>query len=299
MIHVATDVTISSVAAKLALPASTVSSQPSAIRRGRKLRPGGLMRTTINVLGCSILLLALFAAASCQDINSTYADLSIPGKWQDARQFASGNFGSEVFYDSSAGSVLLVAQRSGLQKVGEIAKFFTPPAAPSKEAAALMSSAEFQLPVAYTDRASRDIAKGEKPPKLWDLKEGDGNPVWFYASQLFEEYRVHNVGGSSEITEQYFPVRVVKAEQRTVSTGDLLLFAVETDKPANDSALKRFKLPASLKDQRIRFCWVQFAPGGIASGSGVLSVGYATSAASGLDIDELAKQVSAAKIKPL
>ena len=58
-------------------------------------------------------------------------------------------------------------------------------------------------------------------------------------------------------------------------------------------------MPATLKDQRIRYGWVQFAPGGIASGQGVLSVGFAVPANSSLSIDEVVKQVSAAKIKTL
>ena len=58
-------------------------------------------------------------------------------------------------------------------------------------------------------------------------------------------------------------------------------------------------MPANFKDQRIRYGWVQFAPGGIASGQGVLSLGFAVPASSDLNIDEVAKQVSSAKIKTL
>jgi len=134
---------------------------------------------------------------------------------------------------------------------------------------------------------------------MWDLKDGDGNPVWFYAAQLFDEYRMRDVGGSSEISEQFMPVRVTKAEQRTMPGGDVLLFEVETDKPAGDAALKRFHLPANFKDQHIRYGWVQFAPGGIASGQGVLSVAFAEAANSSLTIDEVARQVSTAKMKQL
>jgi hypothetical protein len=79
----------------------------------------------------------------------------------------------------------------------------------------------------------------------------------------------------------------------------LLVFEVETEKPGSDQALKRFHMPTGLKDQKIRYGWVQFAPGGIASGQGVLSVAYAVPANSPLTIEEVAKQVAAAKIKPL
>jgi len=81
--------------------------------------------------------------------------------------------------------------------------------------------------------------------------------------------------------------------------GDVLVFEIETDKPANEPALKRFRMPPALKEQRIRYGWVQFAPGGIASGQGVLSVAFATPGNSKLNIDEVAKQVTAAKIKPM
>jgi len=49
----------------------------------------------------------------------------------------------------------------------------------------------------------------------------------------------------------------------------------------------------------LRYGWVQFAPGGIASGQGVLSTAFATPANSNLTIDDVAKQLAAAKIKPL
>ena len=90
-----------------------------------------------------------------------------------------------------------------------------------------------------------------------------------------------------------------KAEQRAVTGGDVLLFEVETDRPPGEAALKRFHMPPGLKDQKVRYGWVQFAPGGIASGQGVLSAAFATAANSSLTIDDVAKQVTEAKIKPL
>jgi|SRR3974390_60281 len=246
-----------------------------------------------------VLLGALVTAANSQQIQGTYADLDIPGNWQSAKQYATGNFGSDMYYDAGTGAMLLVSQQAGLQKVTEIARFFAGTTASSPDGAGVMASSQFPLPAAYVDRASKDLAKGTKPPKMSELKDGEGNPVWFYAGQLFDEYRMRNVGGSSEITEQFMPVRVTKAEQRTVQGGDVLLFEVETDKPASDAALKRSHLPANFKDQRIRYGWVQFAPGGIGSGQGVLSVAFAGAANSSLTIDEVVKQVSAAKMKQL
>ena len=66
---------------------------------------------------------------------------------------------------------------------------------------------------------------------MWDMKGGEGNPLWFYASQLFDTYQVHDSSGSSEVREEFLPVRVTKAEQRSVAGGDALLFEVESDKP--------------------------------------------------------------------
>jgi hypothetical protein len=132
-----------------------------------------------------------------------------------------------------------------------------------------------------------------------ELKDGDGNPLWFYASQLFDEYHVRDLGGSSEVSEQYLPVRVTLAEQRAVTGGDALLFEVESDKSATDAVLKRFHMPAAYKDQHVRYGWLQFAPGGIAAGQGVLSVAFAAPANSHLTVEEVLKLVTAAKIKTL
>jgi hypothetical protein len=246
-----------------------------------------------------LLTVALAGGLSAQQIQSAFADLTVPGHWQEGKQFAAAHFGTDVFYDSTTGAVLQISQQGGMERVGEIAKYFGGSQGATREAAGVMSAAEFPLPLAYTARASKDLAKGNKPPKLWDMKEGEGNPLWFYVSQLFDDYRMRDVGGGSEVHEEYLPVHVSKAEQRAVTGGDVLLFEVETDRPAGEAALKRFHMPAGLKDQKVRYGWVQFAPGGIASGQGVLSAAFATAANSSLTIDDVAKQVSEAKIKPL
>lgn len=259
-------------------------------------------RATIRLLSHGIILLLIASqAAIChsQEINSTYADLTIPGQWQASKQFVANRSGTDIYYDAGAGAVLEITQQPGMEKVAEIAKFFTTPNATSKEAAGLMSAAAFPLPFAYTERASKDLAKGNKPPRIWELKDGEGNPLWFYASQLFDAYQMHDSAGSSEVREEYQPVHVTNAAQRSVPGGDALLFEVESDKPATEALLKHFRMPPPLKDQHVRFGWVQFAPGGIAAGQGVLSVAFATAANSKLNVDEVLKQVSAAKIKPL
>ncbi len=222
----------------------------------------------------------------------------MPGQWQPGKQFVPQS-GFDIYYDAGTGAILQIGQQAGLQKVGEIAKFFTASNSTSRDAAGLMSVAAFPLPFTYIERASKDMARGSKPPRIWELKEGDGNPMWFYASQLFDAYQMHDSGGSSEVREEFLPVRVIRAEQKSVVGGDALLFEVESDKPATEALLKHFHMPPSFKDQRVRFGWVQFAPGGIASGQGVLSVAFATPANSSLDIEEVLKQTSAAKIKPL
>jgi hypothetical protein len=253
------------------------------------------------VIGALLMLFfaTLMSVGQSQNIQSSYADITITGNWQSAKQFVAGNAAQDLYYDSGSGALLLISQQAGLLKVGDIAKFFSRAKTSSKDAAAVLSDTEFRLPLAYTDRASKDLAKGSKPPRMWDLKEGEGNPMWFYASQLFDEYHVHGAGGLSEITEVFVPVTVVVAEQRAIPGGDVLLFEVETDKAATDAALKRFHMPASFKDQHVRYGWVQFSPGGIASGNTVLSVAFAVPANSNLTIEEVAKQVSAAKVKSL
>jgi hypothetical protein len=260
-------------------------------------------RNTTAIRHCfrwlAILVVAGHTATShSQEIQSTFADLTIPGQWQPGKQFVPQS-GFDIYYDAGTGAVLQVGQQAGLQKVGEIAKFFAASNATSKDAAGLMSVAVFPIPFVYAERASKDMAKGTKPPRIGEVKDGDGNPMWFYASQLFDAYHIHDSGGSSEVTEEFLPVRVTRAEQRSVVGGDALLFEVESDKPATEALLRHFHMPAAFKDQRVRFGWVQFAPGGIASGQGVLSVAFATPANSGLNTEEVLKQASAAKIKPL
>src|SRR5215471_7618420 len=191
-----------------------------------------------------LLIVALAGVLFAQQIQSIFADLTVPGHWQEAKQFAAAHFGTDIFYDVATGAVLQISQQGGMERVGEIAKYFGGSQGATREAAGVMSAAEFPLPLVYTERASKVLAKGDKPPKLWDMKEGEGNPLWFYASQLFDDYRVRDVGGGSEVHEEYLPVHVSKAEQRAVTGGDVLLFEVETDRPASEAALKRFHMPA-------------------------------------------------------
>ncbi len=256
-------------------------------------------RCTLN----SFWIVACLSAASCafgqsQAIDSIYAEFTLPGSWQGAKQY-SGESSSDVYYDAQTGSLLLIGEQGELKQASEIAKYFGGANGPTAEAAGVMSAWAFPLPAGYREKASKDLAKGDKPPKMWDMKEGDGNPLWFYVSQLFDGYRTKSKGGASEISEEFVPVRVTKAEQLRVSGGDALLFEVETERPCSEAALKRFRMPGVFKDQRVRYGWIQFAPGGIAAGQALLSVAFATTVDSNLKVEEVAKQVSAGKIKPL
>src|SRR5215831_17984421 len=117
-----------------------------------------------------VLLVAVSAPAlHSQQIQSTFADLTVPGHWQEAKQFAAAHFGTDIFYDSTTGAVIQISQQGGMEKVAEIAKYFGGSQSSTREAAGVMSAAEFPLPLVYTERASKDLAKGTKPPKLWDM----------------------------------------------------------------------------------------------------------------------------------
>ena len=120
---------------------------------------------------------------------SSCGDWSFPGNTKhvrrrdDSRAVAVGQtvcsrrkFGSDIYYDPAQEPVV-ISQQAGMQKVGEIAKYFADRRDTSKDAAGVMSVAAFPLPLAYTEKASKDLAKGTKPPKMWDVKEGDGNPA--------------------------------------------------------------------------------------------------------------------------
>jgi len=148
-----------------------------------------------------LTLVALAASGQTQQIQSTHADLALPGDWQTAKQFAAAHFGSDIYFDPGTCALVQISQQASMQKVGEIAKFFGGAQGTSTTAAEVMSEEEFPLPLAYAEKAAKDLAKGSKPPKMWDMKEGEGNPLWFNASQLFDDYHIRDVGGSSEVRE--------------------------------------------------------------------------------------------------
>ena len=92
-----------------------------------------------------LLIVRLAGVLSAQQIQSTFADLTVPGHWQEAKQFAAAHFGTDIFYDSTTGAVLQISQQGGMEKVGDIAKYFGGSQAATREAAGVMSAAEFPL----------------------------------------------------------------------------------------------------------------------------------------------------------
>jgi hypothetical protein len=79
----------------------------------------------------------------------------------------------------------------------------------------------------------------------------------------------------------------------------LLLFEVESAKPATDAAMKRFHITAALKDQHVRSGWVQFAPGGIAIGPGCAVGRLSHSSDFESTIEEVLNQVASLQINLL
>lgn len=247
------------------------------------------------------LWVALIAVpAFSQVIRSDYLDLSLPGDWKSANNSGDAAAGTEVYYDAKSGSLMQIRALPNMQKVAEISKYFQHPnQPPSPDPSAVLASAAFPLPDSYAQRAAKDVAKGMKPPRMWEMKDGEGNPTWFYTSQLFGQYNIKVIHGGSEVEEEYVPVRVLRAEHKSLPGGEALLLELETDRPPNDAAVKRFHMPAAMKDQKVRFSWIQYSPGGIAGGQGVLSVIAAGAANSDLTSDALLTQIGSAKLKPM
>jgi len=258
-----------------------------------------MIRVTVRLVAMFLFVFYSIALFS-QGIRSEYLDLPLPGQWESEKDLGTAFSGVEAYYDVKTGSLVQIRALPGMQKVSEIAKYFGQSGQdPSGDASQVLATAAFQLPDAYSQRAAKDIAKGNKPPRLWEMKEGEGNPGWFYTSQLFGQYNIKAIHGGSEVSEEYQSVRVLRAEHKSIPGGDALVFELETERPANEPAVKRFHMPPSMKDQRVRYTWIQFAPGGVAAGQGVLSVVTATSANSELTADDLLTQISTAKLKPM
>lgn len=242
-------------------------------------------------LACFVLGVGLISAAA-QGIQSPMVNLPLNGKWQQALDIEKDSApGAQVFYDQVSGTVLQMRYDFQLRAVADISQQFlnAGKSTASPECSKILMSSMFPLPSKYTQSISGTIYQG-KTPKLWEVKD-PGNAAWFYVSQLFGGYHVTGSDRNTEIHEEFVPLRVILAEHKATSNGDALLFEAETEKAAPEIAIKRFKLPASVKDQRLRYGWIQFSPGGMTSSESIISLAFATPVNSGFDVNTVLEQL--------
>ena len=70
--------------------------------------------------------------------------------------------------------MVLISAQAGMQNVADISKFFAGSSRSGKDAARVMSVAAFPIPIAYTEKASKDLSNGAKPPKMCGGERGRG-----------------------------------------------------------------------------------------------------------------------------
>lgn len=251
-----------------------------------------MKRAAYAVFGITILILIsqpLFA----QGIQSTIINLPLSGNWRPAAEIQNDGSapGVEFFYDQNSGTILQMRHDYQIRAVNEIAQQFKTAgqAGATPEGAKILMMSMFPLPPRYRQSISSVLHEGHVP-KLWEVREA-GNAQWFYVSQLFGGYRVTGGGNSSELLEQFQPTRVTHAENKSAGRGDALLFEAETERGAPDAAIKRFKLPPAIKDQRLRYGWIQYSPGGISSSESIISLAFATPVNSGIDVNTVLDQL--------
>ena len=234
-----------------------------------------------------------------QGIQSSIINLPLSGNWRQAPEIEKEGSapGVQVFYDQNTGAMIEIRNDFQIRGVTEISQQFrgAGTAAPTPEGAKILMMSMFPLPSKYLREVSPAIGGGHVP-KLWEVKD-PGNAQWFYTSQLFAGYRVTGSGNASEIREEYIPLKVTMAENRSAGRGDALLFEALTERPAPEAAIRRFKLPPTMKDQNLRYGWIQFSPGGLTSSESIISIGFATPVNSKIDVNsvlaELIKNTSA------
>lgn len=241
-----------------------------------------------------VLFILLFLAVQpvfSQAIQSTIVNLPISGNWRQAADIEKDSaLGVQVFIDQNTSTILQLRTDFQIRAVNEISKQFHTAglAGATPDGSKILMMSMFPLPSKYVHAVADSIHSG-KTPKLWETKE-PGNAQWFYISQLFAGYRLTGAGNATEIREEYVPLRVTRAENKSAGRGDALLFEAQTERPAPEAAIRRFKLPASLKDQCLRYGWIQFSPAGIAGGE-VISVAFATPVNSGIDVNTVLDQL--------
>lgn len=248
----------------------------------------------------AVFLVLSLQAAFPQGIQSTIVNLPLGGNWKQAIDIEKDTSapGTQVFYDANTGSILQLRYDYQLRGVNDISQQFSTAGKGSAtpDGARILMSAMFPLPAKYSQAISSTMHEG-RAPKMWEVKDS-GNAQWFYVANLFGGFRVRGGGNASEVQEEFLPMKVNKAEHRNVAGADVLLFEAETDRPTIDAAMKRFKMPGSLKDQRLRYGWIQFSPGGITSSESIISVAFATPVNSGIDVSGVLDQLAANYKKP-
>jgi hypothetical protein len=251
-----------------------------------------MKKAATSIVGALIVFLFVQPLFS-QGIQSTIINLPLSGNWRQAADVEKDGSapGVQVFYDQNTGTILQIRNDYQLRAVNEISQQFRTAgqAAAGPDGAKILMMSMFPLPNKYVQAISGNLHEGHLP-KLWEVRD-PGNVQWFYVSQLFGGYHVSGGSNSSEIQEQYLPVRVMRAENKSAGRGDALVFEAETEKGAPDAAIKRFKLPASIKDQRLRYGWIQYSPGGVLSSESIISVGFATPVNSGVDVNVVLEQL--------
>ncbi len=250
-----------------------------------------------RILRVAIFLFCLSCLAGAQGIQTPIINLPLAGAWQPCldvqNEWRQPN--QYVFCDTASGALVQIRAQYELRSVQQISQFFATAGQQSAgdiEASKLLVSSVFPIPSKYITAISPVLHNGGKPPHLWEVKE-PGNRGWFYLAQLFGGFRVTGGSTSSQAMEEYYPIRVTRAEHKSVTLGEALLFEAETEKPPLEAVAKKYKFPAESVAQRVRYGWIQYAPGGVGSGNGVVSVVFAAPVNSGLDVTSVLQQVIA------
>ncbi len=263
---------------------------------------------TLVVFTASLLL--------AQGIQSPLVDLPLPGDWEERPEWVAEAARPEklVFYDRMNGTVLHIRRRTEPFKVEELPElmrqFQRTESGLTKRSgfARFLAIAFFPLPKAYVKQVAQvldppqviigqaarifsyrfpgqKIGRRTKAPRIWDVKKVEGNAQNFYVSQLTPGFFIGKHAAALAIEEEYARTWLTRAELRRTNGGEALLFELETEQPAVKKAVKRFRMPPTLKNQQIRFGWIEYSPEGFTAAKPSLSIVFATPLNSGLDCD--------------
>jgi len=244
------------------------------------------------------------ATARAQVIETSVLNLSLAGQWEPRPEWTNEQKLREkfAFFERSTGSLMHIQRYERTFDPKEISAsnmqasetFWGEP--PHPRFARFLVNNMFLFPASYHQEAGRYMAEamvGRKTQTLylWDLKGIEGDAHLFYMSQLTPRIVAVNVKGIWHFGEEYVPLRMTRAEKREAAKGEALVFEMESEKPATDHAVKSFQMPDSIKDQRIRYSLVMYAPAGFAAGPPI-SILVATPVSSSLDCDAILKALS-------